>query len=100
MCVTTYYSDGTSKLFDFERKINLEDKKHRHHISISLQDKKGKVVNQTEAKSPKYSENWLKQRMCKIVHNTYKSDLKEAKDKFEYDMFHLEDLPQELRIED
>ncbi len=97
MKLSTYHQDLGVKSFDFERNINLYDAKHRQNIKMSRYDRNGAFVREEEASSPKYSENWLKRRICKVWHNTYKTDLKEAKANFEHDMLNPNDLDPSLK---
>ena len=97
MKLSTYHQDLGVKSFDFERNINLFDAKHRQNIEMSRYDRNGAFVREEEASSPKYSENWLKRRICKVWHNTYKTDLKEAKANFEHDMLNPNDLDPSLK---
>ena len=95
------YHDGIEQpALSFNRQVvTLENGKKVHRMTISTYDRNGDIINQVEASMPKYSEKWLKGRMCKVAHNTFKTDLKQAQGNFMGDMLNHSDLPQEMDIE-
>ena len=100
MKLETYHQDLGIKSFEFERNINLSDAKHRQNIKMSRYDRNGAFVREEEASTPLYSKKYLLKRMCKVYHNVYKSDLKEAKANFEHDMLNPDDLDPNLKSGD
>ena len=100
MQVLTYHEGIEQILSKFERNINLSDAKHRQNIKMSRYDRNGAVVREEEASTPLYSKKCLLKRMCKVYHNVYKSDLKEAKANFEHDMLNPDDLDPNLKSGD
>ena len=100
MEVLTYHEGIDQILSKFERNINLSDAKHRQNIKMSRYDRNGAVVREEEASTPLYSKKCLLKRMCKVYHNVYKSDLKEAKANFEHDMLNPDDLDPNLKSGD
>ena len=100
MKLETYHQNLRIKSFDFERNINLSDAKHRQNIKMSRYDRNGAFVREEEASTPLHSKKCLLKRMCKVYHNVYKSDLKEAKANFEHDMLNPDDLDPNLKSGD
>ena len=79
----TYYDDMASDtvLFDFKHKISLKDGKYMHNLDMKKYDRNGEFMESVGETilMPKYSIDWLKHRIPKLILNIYKSDLKEYK---------------------
>ena len=92
----TYYSDIQKLDCQFERTINLNEKKQRHTMSAQQFDRNGKELPNGSSTFnftlPKYSKDWAKGRLCKMVYETSKHELKEIKADFEHNMLCPQDL--------
>ncbi len=95
---TMYYSDLDKKKpeLEFSRKINLNEKKQRHTMSAQQFDRNGKQLPNGSSTFnftlSKYTEDCAKGRLCKMVYETSKHDLKEIKADFEHNMLCPQDL--------
>ena len=88
MQLTTYHQDTGTRSCDFERTINLNDRKHRHNMSLSSYDRNGEMVRNEEISSLYY----LKTRFPKVFYNTYKSDLKVLNEELTSKRLHPDDI--------
>ncbi len=91
----TYYSDIQKLDCQFERTINLDDKKQRHTMFAQQFDRNGNILPDSATFNftcRLYTEDWAKGRLLKMAFETSKKDLKEIKDDFEHDMINPEDL--------
>ncbi len=92
----TYYSDIQKLACQFERTINLNEKKQRHTMSAQQFNRKGEELPNGSLTFnftlPKYTEDWAKGRLCKMYYETSKHELKEIKANFEHNMLCPQDL--------
>ena len=92
MKLTTYHQDTGKRSCDFERTVDLDDRKHRQNMSLSNYDRNEEMVRNEEISMPYYSSNKLKARFPKVFYNTYKSDLKVLNEELTSKRLHPDDI--------
>ena len=92
MKLTTYHEDTGKRSCDFERTVDLDDRKHRQNMSLSNYDRNEEMVRNEEISMPYYSSNKLKARFPKVFYNTYKSDLKDLNEELTSKRLHPDDI--------
>ena len=92
MKLTTYHEDTGKRSCDFERTVDLDDRKHRQNMSLSNYDRNEEMVRNEEKSMPYYSSNKLKARFPKVFYNTYKSDLKDLNEELTSKRLHPDDI--------
>ncbi|OLA94773.1 MAG: hypothetical protein BHW64_02165 [Candidatus Melainabacteria bacterium LEY3_CP_29_8] len=96
--LTTFHKELVSdtKAFEFKRKVDLDDKKHKNNIEMKEYNRNGDFVTETNVTMPKYSESWIKHRFPKAYYDTFKSDLKAIKEYLTSQMLEPSDLNLEI----